>query len=251
MGSGDMGSRDMGSGARRKRALFVQHDHVSPTGCVSERLRDHGFSVDEVLVVPETSFHEPNVHFEFPDLSDYDLVVPMGSPWGAWDDACIGNWLQPELAWVRDAVERDIPVLGICFGGQLIARSLGATVARAPKAEIGWVPIHTDDPVLVGPGPWFQFHYDRWSLPDRATEVARNAVASQAFTIGRSLAVQFHPELDAGILDGWLREGGIPQVVADGQDPDALLAHTRVEQSAARERTHALVDAFVERALAG
>ncbi len=230
------------------RALFVQHDHVSPTGPVSQLLRERGFEVDEILVVPEASFASPNVEFEFPDARDYDLLVPMGAPWGAWDDACIGNWLQPEIAWLAAAHADDIPVLGICFGGQLLARALGGAVTRAPKAEIGWTPIHSDLPSLVGPGPWFQFHYDRWSIPATATEIARNSVASQAFTVGRSLALQFHPELTGDALDGWLREGGAEQVVADGQDPDALLAHTRAEEPAALERTRALVDAFLARA---
>ena len=228
------------------RALFVQHDHVSPTGPVSARLRERGFDVDEITVVDADNFSTPNVDFEFPDATDYDLIVPMGAPWGAWDDACIGNWLQPEIAWVRSAIERDIPVLGICFGGQLIARALGGTVARGSKAEIGWTPIHTDLPNLVSAGPWFQFHYDRWTVPEGATEIARNAVASQAFTFGRSLAVQFHPELTADTLEGWLREGGRDEVIADGQDPDAMLAHTRSEETAATPRTVALVDAFLD-----
>ncbi len=229
------------------RALFVQHDHVSPTGPVSARLRERGFEVDEIVVVDEQNFATPNVAFEFPDPTDYDLLVPMGAPWGAWDDACIGNWLLPEIEWVRSAIERDIPVLGICFGGQLMARALGGTVARAPKPEIGWTPIHTDRPELVSAGPWFQFHYDSWTVPDGATEIARNAVASQAFTFGRSLAVQFHPELTGDALEGWLREGGHDEVVADGQNPGAMLAHTRVEEQAATPRTVALIDAFLER----
>jgi GMP synthase-like glutamine amidotransferase len=230
------------------KALFVQHDHVSPTGPVAERLREHGFEVDEIVVVDQENFASPNVVFEFPDLDGYDLIVPMGAPWGAWDDACIGNWLVPEVAWVREAIDRDIPVLGICFGGQLMARALGGTVAQAPKAEIGWSAIHSDDPALVSAGPWFQFHYDRWTLPEGATEIARNSAASQAFTYGRSLALQFHPELTADTLEGWLEEGGTPQVIADGQDPDALLAHTRAEEAAALARTNALVDAFLARA---
>lgn len=229
------------------RALFVQHDHVSPTGPVADRLREHGFEVHEITVVSQEDFASPNVHFAFPDLGDYDLVVPMGAPWGAWDDACIGNWLLPEVAWVQDAVARDIPVFGICFGGQLLARALGGSVARAPKAEIGWTAIHTDDPAVVGPGPWFQFHYDRWTLPEGAVEVARNSVASQAFTFGRHFGVQFHPELTAATLEGWLEEGGTPEVEADGQDPAALLAHTRAEEPAAVARTNALVDAFLAR----
>jgi len=229
------------------RALFVQHDHVSPTGPVSQHLRDRGFEVDEIVVVDENNFATPNVSFEFPDAGQYDLIVPMGAPWGAWDDACIGRWLLPEIEWVRGAIERDIPVLGICFGGQLIARALGGTVSRAPKAEIGWTAIHTDDPTLVSAGPWFHFHYDSWTVPSAATEIARNAVASQAFTVGRSLALQFHPELTPTALEGWLREGGAAQVVADGQNPDAMLAHTRAEEPAAHERTVALIDSYLER----
>jgi len=220
---------------------------VSPTGPVSQHLRDRGFEVDEIVVVDENNFATPNVSFEFPDAGQYDLIVPMGAPWGAWDDACIGRWLLPEIEWVRGAIERDIPVLGICFGGQLIARALGGTVSRAPKAEIGWTAIHTDDPTLVSPGPWFHFHYDSWTVPSAATEIARNAVASQAFTVGRSLALQFHPELTPTALEGWLREGGAAQVVADGQNPDAMLAHTRAEEPAAHERTVALIDSYLER----
>ena len=72
-------------------------------------------------------------------------------------------------------------------------------------------------------------------------------MASQAFTYGRSLGVQFHPELTESTLAGWLREGGIPQVEADGQNPDALLAHTRAEEPAAIARAHRLVDVFLER----
>lgn len=229
------------------KALFVQHDHVSPTGPVAGRLRERGFDVHEITVVDEASFGSPNVPFEFPDLGDYDLLVPMGAPWGAWDDARVGRWLLPEIVWIGDALARDLPVLGICFGGQLMARALGGTVGRAGKPEIGWTPIHTDDASVVSSGPWFQFHYDRWTLPAGATEIARNSVASQAFVVGRSLAVQFHPELTAATLDGWLAQGGAEQVIADGQDPVALLEHTRAEEHAATARSHAMVDAFVER----
>jgi GMP synthase-like glutamine amidotransferase len=229
------------------RALFVQHDHVSPTGPISQRLRERGFDVEELLVVDAEHFTTPNVDFAFPDATGYDLIVPMGAPWGAWDDACIGRWLLPEIDWVRGAIERDIPVLGICFGGQLMSRALGGSVARAPKPEIGWTAVHSDDVSLVAPGPWFQFHYDRWSVPPGAVELARNSVASQAFSYGRSLAVQFHPELTGTTLAGWLDEGGAEQVRADGQDPDALLAHTRAEEVSATARSVALVDAFLER----
>ena len=228
------------------KVLFVQHDHVSPTGPVGERFRERGFETEEILVVPEEQFGEPNVTFSFPDLNDYDVIVPLGAPWGAWDDACIGNWLTPEIEWIRAAVSSGKPVLGICFGGQLIARAMGGSVAPAPKGEIGWTSIWSERPDLVSNGPWFQFHYDRWQLPPGAVEIARNPVASQAFLINNSLAVQFHPELNAAGLKGWLDWGGDKKVLEDGQDPIVMMRQTEAEEADARARTFALVDAFLD-----
>jgi GMP synthase-like glutamine amidotransferase len=212
------------------KALFIQHDHVSPVGPVGQRLAHHGFEIETRLVVPEDKFKTPNVAFEFPNIQNYDLIIPLGAPWGAWDDECIGKWLQPELAWIKNAVESGKPVLGICFGGQLIARALGGSVTRAPKAEIGWTNIWSEEQDLVSNGPWFQFHYDRWTVPATALEIARNSAASQAFTHARNLGVQFHPELTAEMLSGWLNNGGRDLVIKDGQDPDVLLSHTEAEQ---------------------
>ena len=229
------------------KVLFIQHDHVSPTGPVGERFRERGFETSEILVVSEDNFGSPNVAFKFPDFNDFDVLVPLGAPWGAWDDACIGNWLTPEIEWIRSAIEAGKPVLGICFGGQLIARAMGGSVAPGPKGEIGWTAIWSEREDLVGNGPWFQFHYDRWQLPPGAIEIARNPVASQAFIYGNSLAVQFHPELNAAGLKGWLDWGGDVKVLEDGQDPEIMLAQTEAYEAAARERTYKLVDAFIDR----
>ncbi len=96
-------------------------------------------------------------------------------------------------------------------------------------------------------GPWFQWHQDRWTPPARAREVARTPLASQAFVLGRSLAVQFHPELTAAQLEGWLANGGHAWLAAHGTDGEQLLAHTRREECASRTRTRTLVGAFVDR----
>ncbi|MEY5146098.1 MAG: hypothetical protein RL224_412 [Actinomycetota bacterium] len=227
------------------KALFIQHDHVSPLGPVGERLTQLGFEIETLLVVPEDKYRDPNVTVNFPPASDYDLIIPLGAPWGAWDDGCIGNWLQPELKWIRDAIENDIPVLGICFGGQLMARALGGSVARGPRPELGWHFIHSKEPDLISIGPWFQFHYDRWQLPPGAKELAVSPVASQAFSYRRSLALQFHPELDREVLEGWLIWDGREELIEDGQNPDVVLEQTIALEKMSRQRAFELVDNFL------
>ena len=232
---------------RSVKALFIQHDHVSPLGPVGERFKHHGFELVERNIVAAENYYSPNVQFEFPDFNDYDVIVPMGSPWGVWDNACIGNWLEPELEWIKAAIDAGKPVMGICFGGQLIARAMGGTVSKGPKFEVDWVPIFSDEPELVSNGPWFQYHYDRWTLPPGAREIARNPVASQAFVINKALALQFHPELVAAALIPWLEWDGANEIRSDGQDPDIMLAQTIAMEGEASQRAYDLVDAFSSR----
>lgn len=229
------------------RVLFIQHDHVSPPGAVGERFAERGYEVREHLVVPAERFHSPDVDGAFPDLSSFDVLVPMGAPWSAYDLPAIGRWVTPELLLLRDADAAGVPVLGICFGGQLLALAHGGDVTSSPQPELGWTTIESDDTSLVPAGPWFQWHSDRWTVPPAATELARNDAASQAFVLRRSLAVQFHPELDLAMLTGWLDNGGAERVRERGLDPSELLAATEQEQPDARQRTRALVDAFLDR----
>ncbi|MEY3625497.1 MAG: hypothetical protein RL696_878, partial [Actinomycetota bacterium] len=135
----------------------------------------------------------------------------------------------------------------ICFGGQLLARALGGSVAKGPKPELGWTYVFSDEPDLVGNGPWFQFHYDRWTLPPGAREIARTPAASQAFVYNKALALQFHPELNLGALEQWMVWDGREEVTQDGQDPDVMLAQTRAEDPAARLRTFELVDNYLSK----
>ena len=229
------------------RVLFLQHDHVSPPGPVAERFAQRGYEVVKSVIVPRDRFDSPNVSFDFPEVDEYDVVVPMGAPWSAWDDDRIGTWLTPELDWLRNVQASDVPILGICFGAQALARALGGTVAPGPRAEIGFTWITSDDESLVPGGPWFQWHYDRFTVPPGAVEIARNPRASQAYVIGRSLAVQFHPEVTTACLRGGLDEGGLQEAQEDGVDPVELLAGTVREEPMAVARAHALVDAFLDR----
>jgi GMP synthase-like glutamine amidotransferase len=229
------------------RALFIMQDHVSPTGPVGDRFAARGYDIDELLVVPEHSFHAPGVIVDFPDPSGYDAIVAMGAPWSVYDHDLIGSWVSDEIGLLRDAHEHGVPVFGICFGGQALAAALGGRVVRAGHPEIGWAEVASTDPDLVEPGPWFEWHGDRWVLPNGLDPLARTVHADQAFTLGRSLGVQFHPEMTPAMLEGWLGNGGARHAAELGIDPDDLRRETASEAAASAARAGRLVDRFLDR----
>jgi GMP synthase-like glutamine amidotransferase len=232
------------------RALCVLHDAFSSTGLIGDALRARGWRMDEILVVPADLHDSPDVDFSFPGHRDYDLLVPMGAPWSAYDDAGVGRWLVPEVSWLSHAVASGGAVFGICFGAQALARALGGSVARSAHPEIGWTAIEPEGPALIAPGPWFQWHYDAFTPPPGATVLARNRSAIQAYRIGRSLGVQFHPEVTGAGIKRWLDKGGESEARARGIDPADLLAEAERQEDAARARAEALVDNYLKKIFA-
>lgn len=228
------------------RVLFIEHDHCSPTGLVGERFAQRGYDVTELVVVPESRYHDPGVQVSLPDPAAFDVIVPMGAIWSVYDHALIGSWLEPELDLLRAAHRLAIPVLGICFGGQALAMALGGSVSAASQPEIGWREIATADPALIEPGPWFEYHYDSWTPPAGARSLARTAVAPQAFTAGNSLALQFHPEVTPAVLQCWLDNGGAADLAKAGLSAAELLAQTTQLMSEAAARAYRLVDVFLD-----
>ena len=146
------------------------------------------------------------------------------------------------------AVEKDIPVLGLCFGGEVLSAVLGGRVERAPVPELGWREIETDDPGAIPSGPWLEWHYERFTTPPGAVEVARTADAVQAFRLGPHLGVQFHPESTVEIVADWAgadAENLAKLGIEDGRD---LLAIPPEREEAAREAAFRLFDAFLAEA---
>ena len=180
-----------------------------------------------------------------PAAGDADHVVVLGAVPSVYDDGPAHGWIAEELAWLRRADEAGVPVFGICFGAQSLCAALGGRVVAAARKEIGWTVIDSYDPDLVPVGPWLQFHGDTCLPPSRAKVLARNETGVQAFTIGRHLAVQFHPEVDGVQLQRWLDAGAGERARQAGQDPDAFLAETVMQEPAAVARADALVAAAI------
>jgi len=181
----------------------------------------------------------------FPDPTTYDVIAPLGARWPRYDDALRRTWVGTEMQLVRDAAEAGVALLGVCFGGQLVAQAFGGSVTRSVAPEIGWYDVTSDNPGLVPGGPWFQWHFDRWTLPPSATEIARTANTSQAFLLGRALALQFHPEVDSDLLERWLADDRDGEVAGIGLSHDELRARTGELADIAAARVRDLVDGFV------
>ncbi|MER6350893.1 type 1 glutamine amidotransferase [Streptomyces sp. NPDC001634] len=229
------------------RALVIRHEHVTEPGLVGARLIERGYDLTTVTVVPEDRHHTPNVTHDFPGADEWDVIVSLGAPWSVYDEEAVGSWIGGELALLRKAHLLGVPVLGVCFGAQALATALGGSVEASPRPEIGWTEVDSDDHGLVPPGPWFQWHFDRCVLPPDAEEVARNAVCPQAFRMGRTLGVQFHPEIITAMVRGWIDLGGREQCRRQGVDPEGLLARSRAMEPQARDNARRLVDGFLDR----
>jgi len=215
--------------------MLIEHERATPAGLVLEWLERHDA---DVHLVPIDEGAEPD------PVEQYDLIVSLGSEFSAYDDHL--PWLGRELELMRAATAADVPVLGICFGGQLLARSLGSDVFRAPEAEIGWLTVDSEQPDLVAPTPWFQWHFDTFTPPPGARLLARNHVGPQAFQHGRSLGVQFHPEVNVEIMETWavvyrheLDEYGV--------DADRLMDRTREVAEQACKVSLTLLEGFYDR----
>jgi GMP synthase-like glutamine amidotransferase len=218
------------------RVLVMANGSDSDVGLVGDRFTTNGAALD--LLVRED-------HASWPELGRYDAIVSLGSEWSVyWDH--VAEPVQAEIAFLRAAHERGVPTFGICFGSQLLAVTHGGEVHRAPSAEIGWYDV---TPLPGGPsvltGPWFQWHYDRWTPPPTAELLATSPLANQAFRVGRTLAVQFHPEVTVGVISRWLAEGGAAVLEKMGVDRAGFLADSEARMAEVRGRTDALVDWFL------
>jgi len=185
----------------------------------------------------------PSEEGPLPQLEGFDFIVAMGAAWSVYGPE-VEPWIEGELKVLRDAVDRGLPVLGICFGAQAFARALGGEVRPADRTEIGWHSVRTDAPDRIPAGPWFMWHSDRFTLPNGATLLARTDVCAQAFGLGPHILVQFHPEITPELLESWIKED-VSDFERTGTDPGAVLEETIRLQPEARRRAADLFDRFM------
>ncbi len=178
----------------RRRVAFLRHGPLEVPGVLGTRAVELGFEVQE--------FRADCVGDPLPAPEEFAAIVVMGSIESVNDTRL--EWVAHERALVVTAIDRNVPVFGVCFGGQLLAQALGGRVVTSPESEVGWRSIQTDDPSLIPEGPWLLWHEEAVVPPAGAVVVARTDVAIQAYRKGQHVGVQFHPEVTAGVISSWI-----------------------------------------------
>ena len=230
-----------------KPGLILQHGPTSPPGLFGEwaELRDIPVEVHRTFADPAAPY-EGSLNGAMPGVEGRAFICCLGSKHSPLDrDVPV---VAATIELIADAIERDVPVLGLCYGGQVLSDVLGGVVEPAPEAEIGWQMIDSDDPAKVPEGPWLEWHYQRFTLPPGAHEVARSAVGVQAFTSGPHLGTQFHPESTIEIVKHWANSDHERLVSLGITDIEQQLEAGRTGAGTARTNAFQLFDVFWERA---
>jgi GMP synthase-like glutamine amidotransferase len=179
------------------KVLVLQNSKIESIGTLGNLLESDGFRLQTVYAKNE----------KIP-TDDFSLLIILGAAESANDNL---SYLLDEQKLIRKSVEKKIPVLGVCLGSQLIAKSFGAKVFPGSKKEIGFfndIEIDNNSKLFSGissPMTVFHWHEDTFTLPDNSTRIAHSKnYPNQAFQLESAVALQFHLEVDKDLVELWL-----------------------------------------------
>ena len=220
-------------GMKSMRVAVVENSPLAPVGLLGAALERRGARL-ETVPGPEAEAHRAV-------LDAADFIVTLGSPKAVYDG---DDWIRWQVAYLAEAVETGRPVLGICFGAQLLAAALGGSVEATGTLHAGWGEIQDAvDPVWRG--PWIRWHGDHVRLPPQVEVLARADDTIQAFAYRHAVGLQFHPEAHGGCVADWI--GMTPPERLRGVDTAAQLALTRAREASHEPVREALLDEVLRR----
>ena len=241
----------MASDRKRPSVLAIQHVEPETTGLIGEVLAEEGAKLTTVRV-----FEGEPVPA---DISPHAALVVMGGPMGVYE-ADRHSHLADEIELIRRAVERDVPVLGICLGSQLLAAALGSTVRPARK-ELGWLPVILTpegqaDPLFAGlPAafPVLHWHGDAFDPPTGSAALASSALTPcQAFRRGPHVGLLFHMEVSEPMVRALVEqdlESGYADVATAGRTLDEMPRRLPAMRALARKVFGRVSDAIAGKPL--
>lgn len=209
------------------RVLAISHQRDAGPGVFASAVDGAGHRLD--------TWHVAEANEPPGDPLGYDAVMTFGGAMHP-DQESAHSWLAPEKELLRELLERETPLLGVCLGSQLLAEAAGGRAVRATEPEIGWFDVEithagTRDPLLGSLAPRFEafeWHSYAVELPERVTVLARTPVCVQAYRVGeRAWGIQFHAEVSAADARKWIDEYRTDEdAVRIGVDPQRLRAET-------------------------
>jgi GMP synthase-like glutamine amidotransferase len=208
--------------------LILQHGPAGPPDILGEWLRERSieYEVHHAWEAPP------------PPVEGRPFLASLGSPDTAGDGG--PPWVTHEIETMRRAVEANVPVLGLCFGGQTLALAMGGGLEPAREPEIGWLPVESEDE-SVPAGPWAQYHYEVIRLPPGARELARTPAGPAAFRAGPHTGTQFHPEATPERMSTWIR---MATELPPGITPELIDEQGARHGATAREQARRLFDGW-------
>jgi len=189
------------------------------------------------------------------DARKFAGLVFMGGPMSVNDTL---PWIAPALELVRDAVRKDVPVLGHCLGGQLMSKALGGRVGPSPVKEIGWGEVRVTDNEVSR--EWlgelqafetFQWHGETFTIPPGATRVLQNVhCTNQGFALGKHFGMQCHVEMTEELISSWLATGA-DEIAASRaspavQEPEEMTRDADRRLAALHEVANRIYDRWIE-----
>ena len=229
-----------------KPIAILEHSAEAPSGYLGDAVERSG--LPSVVV----RLHAGD---RLPDLDQVSALVSLGGIMGAYDEDEY-DFLASEKTLLRLAVARDIPVLGVCLGCQMLADALGGSAYPAPGIEaefaaLDLAPEGLEDPIIGTLGEAVvSLHGDTWVPPPGAVVLARSGRFPQAFRYGSAVAIQSHPEVSASTVSQWIDGFGRDRFTAAGVDPDNLLRQIADGDDRNRDRAGRLFGAWLDEVVA-
>ena len=221
-----------------RKILVFQHVAHEILGTLNPLLKEKGFRVRYVNF-ERTPDAEPS-------LEKYNGLVVLGGYMGVYE-ADKYTHIRVEMKLIEEALKKNIPILGICLGSQMLAHALGARVYKSPEKEIGWYDVMMTEAGAKDPlfshfkkrETIFQMHGDTFKIPAGAVHLAYSeACEGQAFRFGdRAYGIQFHLEVDQAMIQRWLR---VPANQKDLDDSNGKFTAEKIEADTKRHIAHSL-----------
>jgi GMP synthase-like glutamine amidotransferase len=185
-----------------KKILTIQNIEYETLGTFKELFQSDGYKIETIDaqsdIIPSNA-------------ESYKAIVILGGPMAVYEEK---KYLRDEEVLIKDAIKKQVPILGICLGSQLIAHAAGGRVYKGVRKEIGWHDVNITD---IGKKDLFngirdktirtfQWHGDTYELPRNAIIMATSKLYPQAFRIGSAIGIQFHLEVNREMIEKWLKE---------------------------------------------